>query len=596
MSIEELESSYSGGGPGLDRTPPQDVAAEMSVLGGMLLSKDAIADVIEQIRGNDFYRPAHEAIYDAIIDLYGRGEPADAITVLAELQRRGEHARVGGAPYLHDLMAGVPTAANAGYYARIVRERAIMRRLVEAGTRIVQMGYATDGGEVDDVVNNAQAEVYAVTERRASEDYLPLADIIGPTFDEIDAAQGRGEGLTGVPTGYSDFDRLTNGLHPGQMVVVAARPAVGKALALDTPLPTPSGWTTMGEVAVGDLLLAADGTPTRVVAATEVMHGRPCYEVEFDDGTVIVADAQHQWAVGAADDAQILTTEEIAGKLGGGTDLAIGPGHDGAPRIFGFASVRPIESVPVRCVEVEHPSHLYLASRSMIPTHNSVLGINVASHAAIHHNLASVIFSLEMSRNEIVMRMLAAEARVPLTKMRSGNMDDGDWQKLAATMGKVSDAPLFIDDSPNMSLMEIRAKCRRLKQKHDLKLVVIDYLQLMSSGKRVESRQQEVSEFSRSLKLLAKELEVPVIAISQLNRGAEQRSDKKPQMSDLRESGSIEQDADVVILLHREDAYEKESPRAGEADLIVAKHRNGPTDVITVAFQGHYQRFVDMQV
>jgi replicative DNA helicase len=453
MSIEELESSYSGR-PGLDRTPPQDVAAEMSVLGGMLLSKDAIADVIEQIRGNDFYRPAHEAIYDAIIDLYGRGEPADAITVLAELQRRGEHARIGGAPYLHDLMAGVPTAANAGYYARIVRERAIMRRLVEAGTRIVQMGYATDGGEVDDVVNNAQAEVYAVTERRASEDYLALADIIGPTFDEIDAAQGRGEGLTGVPTGYSDFDRLTNGLHGGQMIVVAARPAVGK----------------------------------------------------------------------------------------------------------------------------------------------SVLGINVASHAAIHHNMASVIFSLEMSRNEIVMRMLAAEARVPLTKMRSGNMDDGDWQKLAATMGKVSDAPLFIDDSPNMSLMEIRAKCRRLKQKHDLKLVVIDYLQLMSSGKRVESRQQEVSEFSRSLKLLAKELEVPVIAISQLNRGAEQRSDKKPQMSDLRESGSIEQDADVVILLHREDAYEKESPRAGEADFIVAKHRNGPTDVITVAFQGHYQRFVDMQV
>jgi replicative DNA helicase len=232
----------------------------------------------------------------------------------------------------------------------------------------------------------------------------------------------------------------------------------------------------------------------------------------------------------------------------------------------------------------------------MVPTHNSVLGINVAAHAAIHHNQAAVIFSLEMSRNEIVMRMLAAEARVPLTKMRSGNMDDGDWQKLAATMGKVSDAPLFVDDSPNMSLMEIRAKCRRLKQKHDLKLVVIDYLQLMSSGKRVESRQQEVSEFSRSLKLLAKELEVPVIAISQLNRGAEQRSDKKPQMSDLRESGSIEQDADVVILLHREDAYEKESPRAGEADFIVAKHRNGPTDVITVAFQGHYQRFVDMQV
>jgi len=800
MSIEELEESYGGPGPsGFDRTPPQDVAAEMSVLGGMLLSKDAIADVIEQIRGSDFYRPAHEIVYEAILDLYGRGEPADAITVVAELTKRGELQRIGGAPYIHDLMAGVPTAANAGYYARIVRERAVLRRLVEAGTRIVQLGYATDGGDVDEIVNNAQAEVYAVTERRTTEDYLPLAEILGPTFDEIEAAQGRGEGMTGVPTGYSDFDRLTNGLHPGQMIVVAARPAIGKALALDTPLPTPSGWTTMGDVAVGDLLLSADGTPTRVVAATEVMVDRPCYEVELDDGTVIVADAQHQWVTstraqrravrsGVMPESSVRTTEELAATLRTATadqrtnhsivtaapldlpdaDLPIHPYAlgvwlgDGSSRRAEFTSANPeiamrieglgyvvrakgsaegrarsydmllpengtmegrlrtlgvlsnkhipaaylrasesqrrdllaglldtdgtvmpqgsvqisltnerlargtqelilslgyrtgwstktvkgrtaasstaytitftteddvfwlerkrlahkerrrpgtarltsrfvvdvrrVESVPVRCVEVAHPSHLYLAGRSMVPTHNSVLGINVATHAAVHHQMASVIFSLEMSRNEITMRLLAAEAKVPLTRMRSGKMDDQDWQKLAATMGKVAEAPLFIDDSPNMSLMEIRAKCRRLKQRHDLKLVVIDYLQLMSSGKRVESRQQEVSEFSRALKLLAKELEVPVIAISQLNRGPEQRGDKKPQMSDLRESGSIEQDADVVILLHREDAYEKESPRAGEADLIVAKHRNGPTDTITVAFQGHYQRFADMQM
>ncbi|MGN6239817.1 MAG: replicative DNA helicase [Cellulosimicrobium cellulans] len=828
----------------------------------MLLSKDAIADVIEQIRGSDFYRPAHEVVYESIIDLYGRGEPADAITVVAELTKRGELQRIGGAPYIHDLMAGVPTAANAGYYARIVRERAVLRRLVEAGTRIVQLGYATDGGDVDEIVNNAQAEVYAVTERRTTEDYLPLSEILGPTFDEIEAAQGRGEGMTGVPTGYSDFDRLTNGLHPGQMIVVAARPAIGKALALGTPLPTPSGWTTMGDVAVGDLLVSADGTPTRVVAATEVMVDRPCYEVELDDGTVIVADAQHQWVTstraqrravraGETPESSVRTTEELATTLRTATadkranhsiataapldlpdaDLPIHPyalgvwlgdgssrraeftsadpeiamrieglgyvaqakgsaeggaraynmllpeaeplvrecivcGTEFAPkratllacgkacaarsrgmerpalptcpdcgkpgwgfrrcqechsangtmggrlRTLGVLSnkhipasylraseaqrrdllaglldtdgtvmpqgsvqisltnerlaretrelilslgyrtgwstktvkgrteasstaytitfttednvfwlerkrlvhkerrrpgtarltsrfvvdVRRVESVPVRCVEVDHPSHLYLAGRSMVPTHNSVLGINVATHAAVHHQMASVIFSLEMSRNEITMRLLAAEARVPLTRMRSGKMDEQDWQKLASTMGKVAEAPLFIDDSPNMSLMEIRAKCRRLKQRHDLKLVVIDYLQLMSSGKRVESRQQEVSEFSRALKLLSKELEVPVIAISQLNRGPEQRGDKKPQMSDLRESGSIEQDADVVILLHREDAYEKESPRAGEADLIVAKHRNGPTDTITVAFQGHYQRFADMQM
>lgn len=455
MSIDELEQGLRGapsGAPGFDRTPPQDIPAEQSVLGGMMLSKDAIADVIEQLKGVDFYRPAHELVYDAILDLYGRGEPADAVTVAAELTKRGEISRIGGAPYLHTLISMVPTAANAGYYARIVRERAVLRRLVEAGTRIVQLGYATDGGDVDDIVNNAQAEVYAVTEQRTSEDYLPIADIINGTMEEIEAAGSRGDGMVGVPTGFIELDKLTNGLHPGQMIVLAARPAIGK----------------------------------------------------------------------------------------------------------------------------------------------STLGIDIVRSASIKHQMTSVIFSLEMSRNEITMRMLAAEARVPLQNMRKGTMRDDDWQKLASTMGRMSQAPLFIDDSPNMSLMEIRAKCRRLKQRHNLKLVVIDYLQLMSSGKRVESRQQEVSEFSRALKLLAKELEVPVIAISQLNRGAEQRTDKRPQMSDLRESGSIEQDADIVILLHREDAYERESPRAGEADLIVAKHRNGPTDTIVVAFQGQYARFVDM--
>ena len=397
MSVEELEQFGRPSSGGFDRTPPQDVAAEQSVLGGMLISKDAIADVIEQLRSNDFYRPAHETIYDAILDLYGRGEPADAITVLGELTKRGEAGRIGGAPYLHELISSVPTAANAGYYARIVRERAILRRLVEAGTRIVQLGYAADGGDVDEIVNNAQAEVYSVTETRASEDYVVLGEVLGGTVDEIEAAGHRGEGMVGVPTGFADLDRLTNGLHPGQMIVIAARPAMGK----------------------------------------------------------------------------------------------------------------------------------------------STFAIDIARSAAIRNNATTCVFSLEMGRNEITMRLLAAEARIHLQKLRNGSLGDDDWQKLANTMGKISEAPLFIDDSPNMSLMEIRAKCRRLKQRHDLKLVVIDYLQLMSSGKRVESRQQEVSEFSRALKLLAKELEVPVIALSQLNRGPEQRTDKKPAMSDLRESGCL---------------------------------------------------------
>ncbi|CAB4938202.1 unannotated protein [freshwater metagenome] len=449
MSVVELSPRESSGSP--DRTPPQDIAAEQSVIGAMLLSKDAIADVVESLREGDFYRPAHQLIYAAILDLYGRGEPADAVTVSAELTRIGELGRVGGAPYLHTLVASVPTAANAGYYARIVSERAILRRLVEAGTRIVQMGYAGDG-DVDMIVDRAQAAVYDLTDQRTSEDYLSLAEIMPGTLEEIDAIASRGGVMAGVPTGFADLDTLTNGFHPGQMIIIAARPAIGK----------------------------------------------------------------------------------------------------------------------------------------------STVGLDLARSASIRHGLTSAIFSLEMSRNEIAMRLLSAEASIALNHLRAGTMSDADWQKLARKMSAVSEAPLFIDDSPNMTMMEIRAKCRRLKQRHDLRLVVIDYLQLMSSGKKVESRQQEVSEFSRSLKLLAKELQVPVVAISQLNRGPEMRTDKRPMMSDLRESGSLEQDADMVILLHREDAYERESPRAGEADFIVAKHRNGPTSTITVAFQGHYSRFVDM--
>lgn len=845
------------------RTPPQDMAAEQSVLGAMMISKDAIADVIETVRGVDYYRPAHEAIHDAIIDLYGRGEPADMITVAGELQRRGELQRVGGAPYLHTLAANVPIAANAGFYAEIVREKSILRKLVDAGTKIVQIGYAGEG-EVDHIVDAAQAEVYQVTDRRKAEDYVQIGEIMDAVLDEIEAIEGREAGIYGVPTGFADLDDLTNGLHAGQMIVVAARPAMGKALALDTPLPTPSGWTTMGDVQVGDQLYDADGRPTTVVAATEVMTDRPCYEVEFSDGSTIIADGQHQWLTEtraarksqwAADNhynrarnaniqAAVVTTEQIAQTLRVGREnranhavinarpLAghdatlpipayvlgawLGDGHSAGARLtsesdeipmyieglgircearghmlyalrlpereaivrncdvcgvqfearhanvhtcgracgarnkgahperlccpdcgdaysgessqcercyrdhgtftallrklevlgnkhiptaylrasesdrrellaglldtdgtivrqsgsvqfavthprlasdvyelivsLGYrctrrtkavkgrseatsichiltfstvddvfrlhrkatlhkelrpkstvrigrryvVAVRPVPSVPVRCVQVDNEAHLYLAGRSMIPTHNSTLALDLCRAASIQHNLTSAFFSLEMTRSEITMRMLSAEARVPLNHIRNGKMSTEEWDRMARHTAKVSSAPLFIDDSPNMTMMEIRAKARRLKQRHDLKLMVIDYLQLMTSGKKVESRQLEVSEFSRQIKLLAKELEIPVIALSQLNRGPEQRADKRPMMSDLRESGSIEQDADMVILLHRDDVFEKESTRPGEADLIVAKHRNGATRDIVVAFQGHYSRFVDM--
>ncbi|WP_373312134.1 replicative DNA helicase [Asanoa siamensis] len=874
----------------------------------MLLSKDAIADVVEILKTGDFYRPIHATVFDAILDLYGRGEPADAVTVSAALADSGDLLRIGGAPYLQTLMASVPTAANAGYYARIVAERAVLRRLVEAGTKIVQLGYGSAAGggrDVDDVVDLAQQAIYDVTEKRVSEDFAILADMLQPTLDEIEAVGAQGGVMTGVPTGFTDLDRLLNGLHPGQLVIVAGRPGLGKALALDTPLPTPAGWTTMGEVRVGDLLLDASGRPTRVTHAFDVMHDRPCFEVEFSDGSVLVADAEHLWktttragrrqraeakrvprwspaaraavadvvAASAAQPDQLVTYGEavslvgdrfrhvlhgVAAEVGIGgrvtreyvrrdqpwrrqidaysrrelletllrrvnrpanvettlthsltattseiretlrcpgdgrlnhaientrplslperADLVVPPytlgvwlgdGHaeggrftsvdpeiatyveadgfavrpgadltysihllpgeslaarqcivcdksftprassvltcgrscgsttasrtrrrtrqacagcgevtsgtangsrlcaacyhssgsftgllrhigvlgdkhipqhylraserqrrallaglldtDGTVTTTGNAQftstsrrladnvhelvvslgyrcsittrrvngrrpetstaytlnftttddvfrlarkrlahderrrsstssrtgsryivdVRPVASVPVRCVTVDNEDHLYLAGRAMIPTHNSTASMDFARNAAIRHNCASAIFSLEMSKVEIVMRLLSAEARVPLHVLRSGQLSDDDWTKLARRMGEISEAPLFVDDTPNMNLMEIRAKARRLKQRHDLKMIVVDYLQLMSSPKRTESRQQEVAELSRGLKLLAKEVECPVIAVSQLNRGPEQRTDKRPQLSDLRESGCL---------------------------------------------------------
>ena len=433
------------------RTMPHDDVAEQSVLGGMLLSKDAIADVVESLRASDFYKPAHETIYEAILSLYGHGSPADAITVADELKKRGELSRVGGASYIHTLIASVPTAANAQYYAEIVKEHAVMRRLIEAGTKIAQLGYANET-EVDTLVDQAQAEIYAVTDGKMKEDYVPFSEALEAAINEIDANSNRPDGVYGVPTDFIEFDELTGGLHGGQMIVIAARPGVGK----------------------------------------------------------------------------------------------------------------------------------------------STLALDIARSAAIHHHMATVFFSLEMSRTELAMRVLSAEGKISMGRLKKGDLDREGWMNLATLQGRIDSAPLFIDDSPNMTLMEIRAKCRRLKQRNNLKLVVLDYLQLMSSGKKVESRQQEVSEFSRSLKLLAKELDIPVIALSQLNRGSEQRTDKRPMVSDLCESGSIEQDADMVILLHREDMYNPDSDRVGEADMIIAKHRGGPTRTIPLAFSGKYSRFNNM--
>jgi replicative DNA helicase len=432
-----------------ERVPPQDPNAEMAVLGGVLLSKAALEEVTEILDdGSDFYLPKHQNLYEAALAVYGRSEPADAVTVAREMDRRGELVRAGGPGYLHELMESVPNAASAGYYAEIVHEKAVLRRVIQAGTRVAQMGYETDIDDVGEIVDRAQAEVFALSRDRDKQPESSNSDELDAMLEEIEHPTAEG-----MLTGLADLDALTHGLHSGQMIVVAARPALGK----------------------------------------------------------------------------------------------------------------------------------------------STLSTDWHRQASVKRGEHSILFSLEMGKREILKRILSAEARIPLHHLSGGQMAERDWDRVNEHRGRIDSAPLHIIDDA-YTLNDIRVRARSIARKHPVKLITVDYLQLISgaSSKRNGTRQEEVSETSRSLKLLAKELGVPIVAVAQLNRGPEQRTDKKPVMSDLRESGSLEQDADVVILIHREDAHEKEGPRSGEADLIVAKHRNGPTAIVAVAFQGHYARFVDL--
>ncbi|MEJ4113075.1 replicative DNA helicase [Corynebacterium kroppenstedtii] len=459
VPFEHSDGPETRGYEEFGRKSPQDIDAEQAVLGGMLQSQDAITDVVEVLRAEDFYDPRHQTVFNAILDLYSEAADAqlqiDPVLVSNRLHRDGDLERVGGAPYIHTLMTKVPTAANAGYYARIVAEKAVLRGLVSVGTEIVKLGYnGIDGQDVDKVVDYAQSQVFGVGRRNASTDYVVLADTFEDVNDLLNEYEAHGGIASGVPTGFFELDKTINGLHPGQMIIIAARPGVGK----------------------------------------------------------------------------------------------------------------------------------------------STLAMDFMRSVSVKNDTPSALFSLEMSKTEIVLRLLSAEAEVNLGQMRSGKMDEAEWTRLAQTMGKLEKAPIFIDDSPNLTMMEIRTKARQMKQKHGLGLIVVDYLQLMTSGRKVESRQQEVSEFSRQLKLLAKEVDVPLIAISQLNRGPESRTDKRPQLADLRESGSLEQDADMVMLLYRPNSQPDalDNPREGEADIILAKHRGGPVGTFAIAEQLHYSRFANL--
>ena len=434
------------------RVPPHNIAAEESLLGAMLLSKDAIADAIEIVETADFYKPAHQHVYEAITSLYSVGEPADTVTVAAELDRAGLLAGMGGGGSLVTLQAGTPAATNASKYAQIVHEHSLLRRLIHVGTEIAEIGYS----QPDDVVkaiDSAETQVFNLSQGRAADTLAPIRDLLDANLDRLEQLYEQGDTITGTPTGFLDLDELLSGLQPSSLVVVGARPAMGK------------------------------------------------------------------------------------------TSFAL----------------------------------------------------NLVAHAAMTAERPVLFFSLEMSQLEISQRLLCAEARVDATRVRNGKLSEDDWSRISHGVGRLAEAPVWIDDNPQITVMEIRAKARRLKSRvGDLSMVVVDYLQLMTGRNGAESRQVEVAEISRGLKILARELECPVVALSQLSRQLEQRQDKRPMLSDLRESGSIEQDADVVMFLYRDEVYDADSPDIGTAEILVAKHRSGPTGMVRVAFLPHFTRFANM--
>ena len=843
-------SGTSGGGSGRTggggvpsiggaRVPPHDLDAEESLLGAMLLSSDAVGAAIETCGASDFYKPVHSHIFAAIASLFERGEPVDAVTVADELRRADLLDQVGDPTLLVSLQANTPSFANAGHYARIVEEHALLRRLIGIAGEMAEIGYSVPE-DVTAAVDEAERLVFDLAERRTADSVESLRNLIGPSLDRIEELSHRSSRITGVATGYAEVDDILAGLQPASLTIVGARPAMGKALALDTPIPTPGGWATMATLRVGDEVFDEQGQPCRVMYTSPVFHGHRCYRVQFDDGTAVVADAGHRWLAydypawcshreraarthGEEHGARplpspgqsplrplqrVVTTEQMLAEgvrtpdgrranwylpltwaiegrpmtlavdpyvlgcwLGAGTAIAElrlasadaphfvaelgqrgygltrgrmrrwvgvpvpppaarqddgGPWRDlardleaaglhsdgakfvpapylrastkerlallqglmdtggtvaspggtvelcltdrslleqawelvcslghkpepirkapavpttGAPAaertewawrfrwtprepVFRLArkaavlaaavpphragrhtrravvAVARVPSVPVRCIAVSSPSRLFLAGRSMTPTHNTSFALGMLAHVGTVLRRPALLFSLEMGHLELTQRLLASEARVDSQRMRTGRLHDSDWAKVGVAVSRLSESTIFIDENPHLTVMDIRARARRLKKTEgDLGLVVVDYLQLMTGRGRAENRQVEVAEISRGLKILARELECPVVALSQLSRGLEARQDKRPMLSDLRESGSLEQDADVVLFIYREEQYDPETPidRRGIAEIIVAKHRNGPTGSAQLVFLGQYARFDNLQ-
>ena len=437
----------------LGKVPPHDVEAEQAVLGSMLTDKDAVISAIEVLKEDDFYRTDNKIIYEAITNLYNRAEPIDIITVKAELESLGKFEQIGGLEYLASLPDKVPTTANAIKYVKIVEEKSTLRNLIKTANEIIELGYDPTE-DVSDIMEGAEKKIFNIMQNNDKKGYTPIKDILVESFTQLEELYNRKQHITGVPSGFVELDYKTAGFHGSDLVLIAARPAMGK----------------------------------------------------------------------------------------------------------------------------------------------SAFALNIATNAAVRANVPVVIFSLEMSKEQMVNRILCSEAMVDSNKVRTGKLEEDDWTKLAGSIGPLSDAEIYIDDTPGISVMEIRAKCRKLKLEKNIGMVVIDYLQLVQgSNRRGGTREQEISEISRSLKILAKEIGVPVIALSQLSRAVEQRPDHRPMLSDLRESGAIEQDADIVMFLYRDDYYNKESEKKDIAEVIIAKHRGGSLGTVDLLWLGSYTKFVNLE-
>jgi replicative DNA helicase len=805
--------------------PPHSLQAEEAVLGAVLKSPGSVVRVSDFLKPEDFYAQRNRHVFRAMVGLFADGQPIDYHSVGDRLAQLNLYEASGGLMYLSELSLATPTAAHIEHYGRIVERTSIMRQLIAKAQTIAEIAYR-DNLDPDTALEKAEQLILSVAEKRVTRDFRSLEDVLTEYMEQIEALAEGEATRYGIPTGFMDLDKLLGGFQRTDLIILAARTSVGKALALDTPIPTPDGWTTMGDLRVGDRVLDEAGRACLVTYATAVQFGRECYEVTFSDGQRIVADRDHRWSVltrsarrSPHPELAVRTTGEMAAALrtstghlnfsipiaapvqlpsadlpldpyalgvwlGDGTSttpvvtprdreiVALGPwigrgkrppgnakrsyeaavqirshlangatgralvaeygaspatvslirsrsvwpvdapcggyheilrglgvlgnkhvpaaylragvqqrlaflqglldtdgsitplgyvefcsrskalaegafelaaslgmvprlsvdrarlnGRDLGPRyrvcftpndlpVFRLArklerqrhirpkakvrqrfvtAITPVPSVPVRCIQVNSPNHLYLAGRAFVPTHNTSFALNLAVNAAVKHNATVAIFSLEMSAEQLASRLLSMESGVDSPRIRSAHLNEQESRKLDAAMNHLAKAPIWVDDTPSIPIMELRSKARRLAAEHSLDMIVVDYLQLIAS-EGGESRVQELGQISRALKALARELRVPILALSQLSRAVEQRTPHIPQLSDLRESGALEQDADVVLFIYRDEKYNPDTDRKGVADIIVAKHRNGPTGQVQLLFLERTTKFLDLEV